>query len=237
LLLFDEDLCATNFMIRDDVMRKLVKLEPITPLIERVPPKIEGMLMQIRGLHFSQGVSSILVVGGCSDYLIADLVIMMENYRAKYVPVCEIMLTSRDVTAEAHALLSQTVHHLQAKDIAFPPAPSRTIIPQSLCDRSDRPPKPRSLTIIQLSRSGPDLELDALSQLVHSSQTRLIAQAIYFLTTIGKGRAMKEMVNEVIGDWEESMLNGDGGEEGWLAAVRGVDLGMAINRIRGLKVA
>jgi predicted ABC-class ATPase len=36
LLLFDEDLCATNFMIRDDVMRKLVKMEPITPLIERV---------------------------------------------------------------------------------------------------------------------------------------------------------------------------------------------------------
>ena len=37
LLLFDEDLCATNFMIRDDVMRRLVKQEPITPLIERVP--------------------------------------------------------------------------------------------------------------------------------------------------------------------------------------------------------
>ena len=34
--MFDEDLCATNFMIRDDVMRRLVKLEPITPLIERV---------------------------------------------------------------------------------------------------------------------------------------------------------------------------------------------------------
>lgn len=39
--MFDEDLCATNFMIRDDVMRRLVKLEPITPLIERVTPKIE----------------------------------------------------------------------------------------------------------------------------------------------------------------------------------------------------
>ena len=36
LLLFDEDLCATNFMIRDEVMRKLVKREPITPLIDRV---------------------------------------------------------------------------------------------------------------------------------------------------------------------------------------------------------
>jgi hypothetical protein len=36
LLLFDEDLCATNFMIRDEVMRKLVRREPITPLIDRV---------------------------------------------------------------------------------------------------------------------------------------------------------------------------------------------------------
>ena len=42
LLLFDEDLCATNFMIRDDLMRKLVKMEPITPLIERVFPNLEG---------------------------------------------------------------------------------------------------------------------------------------------------------------------------------------------------
>ena len=152
-------------------------------------------------------------------------------------PVRGITLTSRDVTAQAHTLLSQTTHHIQAKEIPFPPAPTRTIIPQSLCNRSDKPPKPRSLTTIQLSRSGPDLELDALSQLVDQSQTRLIGQAIYFLTSSGRGRGMKEMVDEVIGDWEESMLNGDGGEEGWLAAVRGVDLGMAINRIRGLKVA
>jgi predicted ABC-class ATPase len=32
----DEDLCATNFMIRDKVMREIVPSEPITPLIERV---------------------------------------------------------------------------------------------------------------------------------------------------------------------------------------------------------
>jgi len=92
------------------------------------------------------------------------------------------------------------------------------------------------LATIQLSRDGPNLELDALSQLVHLSQTRLIAHALYFLASSGS-RGMKEMVDEIIGDWEESMLNGDGGEEGWLAAVRAVDLGMAINRIRGLKVA
>jgi hypothetical protein len=43
------------------------------------------------------------------------------------------------------------------------------------------------------------------------------------------------MVGQLLGEWEESMLNGDGGDEGWLAYVRAVDLGMAINRIRGLK--
>jgi predicted ABC-class ATPase len=36
LLLFDEDLCATNFMVRDEVMRELVPSEPITPLVEKV---------------------------------------------------------------------------------------------------------------------------------------------------------------------------------------------------------
>jgi predicted ABC-class ATPase len=41
--LFDEDRCATNFMIRDDVMRKLVKSEPITPLIERVRSLLLGI--------------------------------------------------------------------------------------------------------------------------------------------------------------------------------------------------
>jgi hypothetical protein len=88
-----------------------------------------------------------------------------------------------------------------------------------------------------MSKSGPDLELLALSQLVHTSQTRLIAQAIHFLSQSSDQTNLRWMVYEIIGDWEESMLNGDGGEEGWLAAVRSVDLGMAINRIRGLKIA
>jgi hypothetical protein len=88
-----------------------------------------------------------------------------------------------------------------------------------------------------MSKSGPDLELSALSQLVHTSQTRLIAQAIHFFSQASDQTNLRWMVDEIMGDWEESMLNGDGDEEGWLAAVRSVDLGMAINRIRGLKIA
>jgi hypothetical protein len=64
----------------------------------------------------------------------------------------------------------------------------------------------------------------------------LISEALYFLSKQDRKGELNGIVNELIGDWEESMLNGDVGEEGWLAAVRSIDLGMAINRIRGLRI-
>ena len=72
-LLIDEDTSATNFMIRDQRMRKLVpdSQEPITPLLYR-----------IRELYEEEGVSSVIVTGGSGDYLaVADRVIMMDNYQ------------------------------------------------------------------------------------------------------------------------------------------------------------
>lgn len=83
-LFIDEDTSATNFMIRDERMQKLVadEKEPITPFLHRV-----------RELHDKHGVSSVIVMGGSGDYLsIADTVIMMDNYEI------------RDVTQQARAL-------------------------------------------------------------------------------------------------------------------------------------
>ncbi|MCH5274113.1 MAG: hypothetical protein J1E35_10595 [Lachnospiraceae bacterium] len=71
LLLIDEDRSATNFMIRDSLMRELVKKEPITPFTERV-----------RELYEACGVSTVLVIGGSGEYLsVADRVYLMEDYR------------------------------------------------------------------------------------------------------------------------------------------------------------
>ncbi len=82
LLLIDEDKSATNFMIRDALMRRLVKKEPITPFTERV-----------RELYEMCGVSTILVIGGSGEYLsVADRVYLMEDYRIS------------DVTKEAGGL-------------------------------------------------------------------------------------------------------------------------------------
>ncbi len=73
LLLIDEDTAATNLMVRDARMQRLVEREsePITPLLDR-----------IRELYEEHGVSTILVMGGCGDYFdVADNVILMRGYR------------------------------------------------------------------------------------------------------------------------------------------------------------
>ena len=70
LLLIDEDKSATNFMIRDSVMKILVEDEPIIPFTDRV-----------KQLWKEKEVSTILVIGGSSEYLkLADQVILMKDY-------------------------------------------------------------------------------------------------------------------------------------------------------------
>ncbi len=70
LLLIDEDRSATNFMIRDKMMKKLIVKEPITPFTNRV-----------NELYKQESVSTILVIGGSGEYLsVADKIYMMEDY-------------------------------------------------------------------------------------------------------------------------------------------------------------
>lgn len=70
LLLIDEDRSATNFMIRDRMMKELIEKEPITPFTDHV-----------NELYKAQGVSTILVIGGSGEYLsVADKIYMMQDY-------------------------------------------------------------------------------------------------------------------------------------------------------------
>lgn len=68
-LLIDEDTSATNFMIRDEGMRRLVKKEPIVPYTDRIE--------ELR----AKGISTILVIGGSSEYLkFGDCILLLEDY-------------------------------------------------------------------------------------------------------------------------------------------------------------
>lgn len=72
LLTIDEDKSATNFMIRDELMRRIVKNEVIIPFTDR-----------IQSIAEQKGISTILVIGGSGEYLkIADTVILMNQYVA-----------------------------------------------------------------------------------------------------------------------------------------------------------
>ena len=75
LLLIDEDTSATNFMIRDELMQRVIhrEMEPITPFIER-----------IRELYEEYDISTVIVAGSSGAYFhIADSVIQMDRYMPK----------------------------------------------------------------------------------------------------------------------------------------------------------
>ena len=72
LLLLDEDTSATNFMVRDAFMQKVVSpdKEPITPFLSRA-----------EDLYEKAGISTILVAGSSGAFFhIADTVIQMDQY-------------------------------------------------------------------------------------------------------------------------------------------------------------
>ena len=73
LFLIDEDTSATNFMVRDKLMQKLIsrEKEPITPFLERA-----------RDLYERADISTILVAGSSGAFFyIADTVILMDCYK------------------------------------------------------------------------------------------------------------------------------------------------------------
>lgn len=75
--LIDEDTSATNFLVRDAFMQRVVSgdQEPITPFIARV-----------RDLYEKEGISTILVAGSSGAFFhVADTIIQMDAYRPKDV--------------------------------------------------------------------------------------------------------------------------------------------------------
>lgn len=87
----DEDTSATNFMVRDELMQRVIHrdMEPITPFIERM-----------RDLYEEYGISTVLVAGSSGAYFqVADTIIQMD----RYVPR-EITKAAKDVAAEYPAL-------------------------------------------------------------------------------------------------------------------------------------
>jgi predicted ABC-class ATPase len=220
LLLLDEDTSATNFMIRDGRMQRLVarEMEPITPFIDRV-----------RDLLDNFNTSTVLVVGGSGDYFeVADYVIMMHNY------------LPRDVTARAREIACG-MRGERSREVEAPlqTVRERIPLPEAFRLQSRDKVKSRGLDDIQLGRENVDLQ--NVEQLVDNSQTAALAAIMKYARKYIDGKTtLAQVTHKVLQDIEKEGLDVisafTGQHPGDFALPRKYEIMAAFNRYRGLRV-
>jgi predicted ABC-class ATPase len=204
----DEDTCATNFMIRDAKMMKLVapNKEPITPFVQKV-----------RALYQERGISSIIVVGASGDFFdVADLVIMMDGYR------CE------DVTEEAKRIAENFPSLCSGKHFG-------AIRPRFPVGRLFESRERTKVTSTRTFTYGDDeVDLSGLEQIVCTAQTNAIVLAIQKFASFRGTHTLPESIAQLDafldreGMDELSPFHYHGG----LARPRQLKIAGAINRLR-----
>ena len=218
LLLVDEDTSATNFMIRDERMRELVRREPISPFIDLVRP-----------LHRSLGVSTVVVVGGVGDYLdVADRVILLADYAPS------------DATPRSREVTKRFPLRAPLTERAVRPPRERAIDTSSINLRRGKrqTARGRGLHTIELGRERVDLSY--LEQLAEAGQTEAVARIIREWATAGEVRRVGELVREALASVSEKGLDSLGnyrGHPGEMSLPRAQEVAAATNRVRPLRAA
>ncbi|MHC4527081.1 MAG: ABC-ATPase domain-containing protein, partial [Planctomycetota bacterium] len=181
VLLIDEDTSATNFMIRDHRMQELVskQTEPITPFIDKA-----------RQLYDELGVSTILVIGGSGDYFdVADTVMCMIEYEP------------HDFTAEAKAVAEKYKAERQREGgDCFGRLTERIPLSKSFdASRGRREVKIRCSGVGGIDFGRQHIDLTSVEQLVDISQTRAIADAVYYAKRYMKtSSTLKQVIDAVL---------------------------------------
>ncbi|MFS0752300.1 ABC-ATPase domain-containing protein [Oceanobacillus sp. 1P07AA] len=220
-LLFDEDTSATNFMIRDIRMQKLVakNKEPITPFIHRIRQLVDEL-----------GVSVILVTGGSGDYFsVADNVILMEEY----IP--------RQVTREAKKIINENpIENEEVPSTEFGKHTKRKLLQSSFPKQGDRKFKIQAKGQYQIMLGNSLILFSNTEQLIDTSQTRMIAEVIQYLyrTNIMENRSLTDILdiieNEMNKGLDQLTLN-RGKHPGDLAKPRRYEIAAVLNRMRNGK--
>lgn len=224
-LLVDEDTAATNFMIRDRRMQALVPkaAEPITPFVDR-----------IRQIYDEWGVSSLLVLGGCGDYLeTADTVVAMTEYRPE-----DVTERSREIAREL------PTGRLTEPGAAFPPIPpsstSRVPCPDSVTLRKGRREHYMKVKDRHTLTLGPlDLDLSAVEPILSWAQANTLGRALITVREryLDGERPLPQILNEL-----DALLLAEGLDAldprhpGDLVSIRRHEVAAALNRLRSLRV-
>lgn len=177
LLLIDEDTSATNFMIRDELMQKVIcrEEEPITPFIERV-----------RSMYDDLGVSSIIVAGSSGSFFgIADTIIQMKEY----VPY-DITERAREAAASYPALKQQ--EHFPVSDNMRAPKANQAL-------KKDPRLKMKTMGTNEMLLAKDAIELRYLEQLIDPEQTNALAYALKYLelNRMNGSRTVPQLLDDI----------------------------------------
>ena len=219
VLLMDEDTSATNFMVRDALMARVVskEKEPITPFISRM-----------RGMKEQAGISTVLVAGSSGAFFhVADTVIQMDQYR----PV--------EITEKAKAAAAGT-EGMQEKEAFSLPDFVRVPTANEALRREDRI-KTKVLSEDNFLLSRDEVWLRGLEQIADREQTAALALILKYLQLhILDGRktvreAVREMESVISQSGLEALYDGQTVSNG-LACVRPQEIFGTLNRYRKLEV-
>ena len=230
LFLIDEDTCATNFMVRDAFMQRVISSdkEPITPFTARA-----------RELYEKSGSSTILVAGSSGAFFhIADTIIQMDNYHA-----VDITDRVKSIAAEfplpkdtVSAYTEPASHRIMTKD------------PQGAPKRRDyrtgavKQNEPDTLKVKLLSRDSfligkQTMDLRYVEQLIDSEQTAALSMLLKYTVEhlIDGKRTVMAIVDELYKLYEKNGFSVfmDGRPlSGGYAMPRRQELAACLNRYR-----
>lgn len=221
LLLIDEDTSATNFMIRDGRMQRLIapEKEPITPFSNKV-----------KALYDNHNVSTILIVGGSGDYFdVADQVLMMDEY------------VLRDVTQQAKDIAQSDGYQRRlSSHYQFGHITSRIPLRASFNQKGKRDRfKAKGLNVVTYGKE--TIHISGLEQLVDDSQTQGLAMMLSYVKNelLDDKSTIVELTNRLYQRIEKhglDVISNHHGHPGHLALPRKQEFIATLNRYRRLKI-
>ncbi len=197
VLLIDEDTSATNFMIRDELMQRVVlrNQEPIIPFIDRV-----------RDLFEKQGVSTILVAGSSGSYFyVADKIVQMDRYHP--VDITErAKKEAADYSGKTIEFNKRTGMGRTAEGAAVF-THKRILLPVRTFQEPRMKIKTMGMDSISVDRESIDLRL--VEQLVDTEQLNALGQLLKYahLHFVDGKRSLSEVVDLLEKTMDEKGLN------------------------------
>ncbi len=247
-LLIDEDTSATNFMVRDTLMHKVIHPgeEPIIPFISRM-----------RSLYEDCGISTVLVAGSSGAFFeVSDTILQMKEYNPinitktareaalKYSKIYDNAedvdnavkinnndkVSDQDTGAEEYTVYSMEKMHIPV-DLRIP-YPNKEVT-------ESRKVKVKGSGTDSISLNHESVEIRFVEQVVDNEQTNLLGALLRKLEEryFNGKKPLAECINELYaGLASRGFETASGQIPGNYAMIRIQELWAMVNRYRGLKV-